>query len=142
MPVDDPERASVSYQATSGFSDPHDSQSSPGETRPTTVGAVPPAIFALGSHMTGDRLLRHTVRMPVEAWWPKLSPATREWLIANNGDVVPFHIVDEIAQAGGPATFEVWWVSQDDSTGLCMPDEAIDWIEEIANEESPPSGRQ
>ena len=92
--------------------------------------------------MTGDGLLRHNVRMPIEAWWPKLSSATLEWLIANNGDVVPLPIIDEIAQAGGPAISDVWWVSQDESTGLCMPDEAIDWIEEIANNESPPSGRQ
>lgn len=42
-------------------------------------------------------------RMIIEAWWPQLRPATRQWLIANNGEAVPPLIVDEIAAVGGPA---------------------------------------
>ena len=73
--------------------------------------------------------------MSIEMWWPKLRPETREWLISNNGDVVPGRIIQEITEAGGPSESDVWWVRQDDSAGLCMPDEAVDRIEEIANEE-------
>ena len=78
----------------------------------------------------------HTGWMTIEEWWPKLRPATRDCLIANNGDVVPAAIVEEITEAGGPAKSDAWWVIQDGSAGLCMPDEAIDWIEEVANEET------
>jgi hypothetical protein len=75
--------------------------------------------------------------MPVAQWWPKLQQQTRDWLIANNGDVVPPAVVTEIAEAGGPATTDAWWVIDEDTSGAVMPDEAIDWIEEAANEESP-----
>jgi hypothetical protein len=75
--------------------------------------------------------------MSIAVWWPKLQPATRDWLIANNGDAVPAAIIDEITEAGGPVTSDAWWVGHDGSTDSFMPDEAIDWIEEIANEETP-----
>ena len=77
--------------------------------------------------------------MSIEVWWPGLRPGTRDWLIANNGDVVPPPIVDEIAEAGGPARTDDWWVSQEGSTGAHMPDVATDWIEEVANDEEPAS---
>jgi hypothetical protein len=74
--------------------------------------------------------------MSIEAWWPRLQPATRDWLIANNGDVVPTPIVEEITRAGGPVRSDPWWVSEDETTGLTLPDAATDWIEEIANDET------
>ena len=36
-------------------------------------------------------------RMTIEAWWPRLRPETRQWLIANNGDAVTPAIAEEIA---------------------------------------------
>jgi hypothetical protein len=78
--------------------------------------------------------------MSIDEWWPKLRPGTRQWLIANNGDAVPATIIDEIEAVGGPAESDEWWVDQDGSDGAggpSMPDEAIDWIEEIANAETP-----
>jgi hypothetical protein len=73
----------------------------------------------------------------IEVWWPRLKPATREWLIANNGDAVPDAIVEEIAAAGGPARSDPWWVDDDESTASLLPDDATDWIEEVANDETP-----
>ena len=75
--------------------------------------------------------------MPIAQWWPKLRQQTRDWLIANNGDAVPAAVVAQIAEAGGPTASDTWWVADEDATGPVMPDEAIDWIEEIANEEAP-----
>ena len=75
--------------------------------------------------------------MPIAQWWPELRQQTRDWLIANNGDVVTASIVAEIAEAGGPATSDAWWVTDEEAPGPVMPDEAIDWIEATANEESP-----
>ena len=42
--------------------------------------------------------------MSIDQWWTKLQPATRTWLINNNGDEVPAAVAAEIAGAGGPAT--------------------------------------
>ncbi|XAS72588.1 hypothetical protein VUN82_01640 [Micrococcaceae bacterium Sec5.1] len=75
--------------------------------------------------------------MSMQQWWTQLSPMTREWLINNNGAAVPPEIVAEIAGAGGPQSADSWWVADEESPGLQMPDEAIDWIEAIANEEAP-----
>jgi len=69
-------------------------------------------------------------------WWPLLRLETRLWLIANNGDAVPPQIVEEIVAAGGPAAADAWWADLDDSPCRCMPDDAVDWIEEAANDEA------
>ena len=63
--------------------------------------------------------------MNIEEWWPKLTPETREWLIANNGDVIPAHILDELGRAGR------------DAATLQLTDDEIDWIEAIGNDEDP-----
>jgi hypothetical protein len=76
----------------------------------------------------------------IEVWWPRLPPATRDWLIANNGDAVPAPIIEEIADAGGRLGSETWWVGQDGSSGCFMPDAATDWIDEVANGETPAAG--
>lgn len=90
--------------------------------------------------MDGNGVRLQTCRMSIETWWPKLRPVTRDWLISNNGDVVPRPIIEEIAAAGGPPESDGWWVSDDDLNGVCMPDEAVDWIEDVANDE--PSTRE
>lgn len=72
-----------------------------------------------------------------EQWWSRLRPATREWLINNNGDVVPEHVATEVATAGGPVAEEV---TGDDGpqSGFFYSDEIVDWVEEMANYEDPP----
>ncbi|MBD7994253.1 hypothetical protein H9639_02950 [Arthrobacter sp. Sa2CUA1] len=63
-------------------------------------------------------------------WWSRLEPATRAWLVSNNGDAVPDGIAAEVLAAGGPAAQPAGGGS-----GLYYPDEVIDWIEETANGE-------
>ena len=75
--------------------------------------------------------------MSIEEWWPKLQSQSREYLITNNGDVVPSDIVEEITAAGGVVTSNAWWLSQSGSDGIVLSDEAVDWIEEVANGETP-----
>lgn len=75
--------------------------------------------------------------MEIWEWWPKLAPTTREWLVENNGDVVPVDIVAEIANVGGSVAAGAWWVGKSGSSGFYFSDEAIDWIEAIGNGESP-----
>ncbi|MFF1827964.1 hypothetical protein [Paenarthrobacter sp. NPDC058040] len=73
--------------------------------------------------------------MTIQQWWPKLSAASREWLIDNNGDAVRPDIVDEIAAAGGPDAADPWWAAGE-TDGRYFPDDAVDWIEETANLET------
>ena len=73
--------------------------------------------------------------MNIEEWWPKLSVETREWLTANNGDVLPAAIVSEIIDAGGGPADGSWLVGEAEADGIVLSDAAIDWIEETANGE-------
>jgi hypothetical protein len=73
--------------------------------------------------------------MSIEQWWTKLQSSTRAYLIANNGDVVPAEVVAEIARAGGPDSAASWWADQNGTSGHYFPDDAIDWVEAIANDE-------
>jgi len=75
--------------------------------------------------------------MSIEQWWPKLKPSTREWLVENNGDVVPVDIVAEITDAGGSVASDAWWVGESSPSGFNFADEAADWIEAVANGEAP-----
>ena len=73
--------------------------------------------------------------MSIDDWWPRLSPGVREWLIAHNGEPLNPEVAAAIQRAGG--TFD----SEDGAANPSMPfelnDGAIDWIETVANEESP-----
>ena len=75
----------------------------------------------------------------LEVWWPRLAQATRDWLIANNGDAVPASVTEEITRAGGSVATDAWWVDQNGPKGFYLSDEAVDWIEEVANGEIPES---
>jgi hypothetical protein len=64
--------------------------------------------------------------MDVAQWWPKLESSTQKWLVDNNGDTMPPHVIAEIAAAGG-AEFPSGRLSDAD----------VDWVEAVANEETP-----
>ena len=63
--------------------------------------------------------------MSIEQWWQALRASTREWLIANNGEAVTPEIRAEIESAGGTVD------------GIHLSDKESDWIEAVANDESP-----
>jgi hypothetical protein len=73
--------------------------------------------------------------MRIEEWWPKVDPSTQQWLINNNGDVVPPNILDQITAVAGAPTADASWVGDSVPEGVLLSDEAIDWIEETANDE-------
>ncbi len=73
----------------------------------------------------------------MEAWWPKLKPLTRDWLIANNGEALPSPVLEDIAGAGGSIASNAWWVGENGPSGSFLSDAAIDWIEAVANGEQP-----
>jgi len=74
--------------------------------------------------------------MDISEWWPKLSEASRHWLIDHNGEAVPPDIASEIAAVGGVMTTDAWWVGQAGPTGFFLSDRAVDWVEERANDAS------
>ncbi|MDD0858341.1 hypothetical protein NHF46_12350 [Arthrobacter alpinus] len=73
--------------------------------------------------------------MNIENWWPLLKSSTRQWLIDNNGDVVPPSILDQITAVAGYPTAEASWVADNCAEDFLLSDQAIDWIEEAANDE-------
>jgi hypothetical protein len=73
--------------------------------------------------------------MPIEQWWPQLPAATQNWLVSNNGDAVPEHVIGEIERVGGPARSDAWWTGDPESGEVYLPDTAVDWIEAYANGE-------
>ncbi|MGZ3434274.1 MAG: hypothetical protein ACXVA7_21125 [Isosphaeraceae bacterium] len=76
-----------------------------------------------------------TKAMGIEEWWPRLDSSTQQWLINNNGDVVPPNILDQITAVAGAPTADASWVGGQRFGGFFLSDEAIDWIEETANDE-------
>ena len=69
----------------------------------------------------------------IEEFWPRLSESTREWFLEHAGEALTPEIVSEVVQAGGPVATDAWWEHQDGPSGFYIPDEAVDWIEEMNN---------
>lgn len=75
--------------------------------------------------------------MDITDWWQRLPTATRDWLIANNGDVLKGEVIEDITRSGGVVTTDAWWVdSKSGPSGFYLSDAAIDWVEETANDET------
>ena len=74
----------------------------------------------------------------LEDWWPRLPQATRDWLVDHNGEAVPAWITEQIARAGGVVATDAWWVGEYGPTTFYLSDEAVDWIDAVANGEKPP----
>ncbi|MEO8221833.1 MAG: hypothetical protein ABI563_13730 [Specibacter sp.] len=73
--------------------------------------------------------------MNIQDWWPLLDPSTRQWLINNNGDMVPPSILAQIKAVAGEAAADASCVGDDGPEGFSLSDEAIDWVEQAANDE-------
>lgn len=74
----------------------------------------------------------------IEHWWPRLSQETRDLLIAGNGDEVPASVIAEITRAGGQVASDDREAGHANPQGTYLPDEVVDWIEAVANGETPP----
>ena len=80
---------------------------------------------------------RDDVSASIEQWWPRLTQEARDWLIANTGDVVRASVVDEITRAGGQVATDAWWVGENGPAGFSLSEAAVDWVEAVANDETP-----
>lgn len=74
--------------------------------------------------------------MSIQDWWPLLNSSTQQWLINNNGDIVPPSILDQIVAVSGQPTADASWVGDEEHEGFSLSDEATDWIEQTANDEN------
>ncbi len=74
--------------------------------------------------------------MDIPTLWPSLTAETRAWLIEHNGEGLSPAVVDEIAAANGGSIDSNWW-SEDAEEPRTLRDDAVDWIEAVANEEEP-----
>jgi len=74
--------------------------------------------------------------MDINEWWPRLDSDAGAWLISHNGEAVSPDVLSKIATAGGSVTSSAWWIGESGPAGTFLSDEAVDWIETRANDES------
>ncbi|MDQ0819389.1 hypothetical protein QFZ79_001684 [Arthrobacter sp. V4I6] len=77
--------------------------------------------------------------MSISEWWPLVQAETRNWLIEHNGEPLPQPVMADILAVAGGTADSAWWVGGS-ADGPLLSDEAVDWIEAVANDEEPTAG--
>lgn len=77
--------------------------------------------------------------MKILEWWPLVAAETRGWLIEHNGEALPSNVIADILTATGGTTDSEWRTGES-LDGPQLSDEAVDWIEAVANDEEPTAG--
>jgi hypothetical protein len=77
--------------------------------------------------------------MNIPEWWPLVDAETRNWLIEHNGEPLPPNVIADIRAVTGGTTDSEWWADES-ADGPQLSDEAVDWIEAVANDEEPTAG--
>ncbi|WP_068324004.1 hypothetical protein [Janibacter terrae] len=73
--------------------------------------------------------------MDMSQVWPRLTTSTQTWLIEHNGEPVPGDILSEILAVTGGRRDPRWWAGDSVEGETQLTDEAVDWIDETANDE-------
>ncbi|MGZ8801717.1 MAG: hypothetical protein ACXWZL_03610 [Mycobacterium sp.] len=73
--------------------------------------------------------------MGIAEWWGALAPETRDWLIAHNGEPLSAQVLDEVVAANNGAKDPSWWAGESTEGASQLTDDAVDWIESVANAE-------
>lgn len=68
--------------------------------------------------------------------WPLLTNSSRSWLMAHNGESLPDDLIAEILRVTGNERNAQWWKGPSADGETQLTDEAVDWIETVANDES------
>lgn len=71
--------------------------------------------------------------MDIAQWWHRVDPQDQDWLIEHNGEPLPPPMLDAITAAGADDR----WLGTIEPGGICLTDDAVDWIEGTANGETP-----
>ena len=74
--------------------------------------------------------------MDIPTLWPKLDTQTRDWLVEHNGEPLVPAILDALIEANGGSP-DAAWLAEDEGDGPVLVDDAVDWIEAVANGEGP-----
>jgi hypothetical protein len=67
--------------------------------------------------------------------WPHLSSSTRLWLMEHNGEPLPDDLIAEILSVTGGEQSDQWWTGPSVEGETQLSDEAVDWIETVANDD-------
>lgn len=65
--------------------------------------------------------------------WPLLRASTRSWLMEHNGEPLPEDLIAEIRTVAGGEPSTRWWTGSSVDGESQLSDEAVDWIETVAN---------
>jgi hypothetical protein len=68
--------------------------------------------------------------------WPHLGSSSRSWLVEHNGEPLPEDLIAEILRVTGGEQSPQWWTGPSVEGRTQLTDEAVDWIETVANDES------
>jgi hypothetical protein len=68
--------------------------------------------------------------------WPLLDDSTRLWLTEHNGEPLPDDLVARILRVTDGERDAQWWTGPAAEGETQLTDEAVDWIETVANDES------
>lgn len=77
--------------------------------------------------------------MNIQQWWLLVEAETRDWLIEHNGEPLPPKVIADIMAVTDGTTDPQWWAGESEG-GPQLSDEAVDWIEAVANDEEPTAG--
>ena len=75
--------------------------------------------------------------MSIEDWWPKLATEDQDWLIQHNGEALPAGVLKKVSRVGGLICSSTNIVGYPKPDGFHFADETVDWIEAVANGETP-----
>ncbi len=67
--------------------------------------------------------------------WPHLDSSSRSWLIEHNGEPLPEPLVAEVLRVAGGEPSAQWWSGPSVAGQTQLTDEAVDWIDTVANDE-------
>ena len=82
----------------------------------------------------GPRLSHHGP-MDFPQVWPHLAGSSRSWLMEHNGEPLPDDLLAEILSITGGERNPRWWAGPSQEGETQLTDEAVDWIETVANDD-------
>ncbi|MET4050639.1 MULTISPECIES: hypothetical protein [unclassified Rhodococcus (in: high G+C Gram-positive bacteria)] len=75
--------------------------------------------------------------MNIETWWPKVTADSREWLLDHAGEPVEPSVRADILSVTAVADGSTWDGSGSEEGEFELTDRTVDWIEAVANGETP-----
>lgn len=71
----------------------------------------------------------------IAQWWGSLTHGARDWLVEHNGEPLEPAVRAEIMEITRGRTDAGWWRGDSGEGETELTDNAVDWIETVANDE-------